>query len=178
MSFKRLTPVTDKLVETLNEKAGAFETLESLFEQQLDVLRNGETDALGPLAMKAQDCTDTIEDLRQTYRRQARLLIRMLELEEDDPSLEALIEVLERRAPGAEASTRLAEARAAVLERAQAAQRTNDTLQFALEYAAGLNHELLAAVQQAAVDTDRRTYTADGEAESGGGEHSLVNTIG
>ena len=178
MSFKRLTPVTDKLVETLNKKADAFETLESLFEQQLDVLRNGETDALGPLAMKAQDCTNTIEDLRQTYRRQARLLMRMLELEEDDPSLEDLVEVLERRAPAAEASTRLAEARAAVLERAEAAQRTNDTLQFALQYAAGLNHELLAAVQQAAVDTDSRTYTADGTTQSGGGEHSLVNTIG
>ena len=179
MSFKRLTPVTDKLVETLSEKADAFEKLESLFEQQLDALRNGETDALGPLATEAQDCTDTIDDLRQTYQRQARLLIRMLELEEEeDPSLETLIEVLEERAPSAEASTRLAEARAAVLERAESAQRTNDTLQFALEYAAGLNHELLAAVQQAAVDTDRRTYTADGTAESGGGEHSLVNTIG
>ncbi|WP_119841913.1 flagellar protein FlgN [Salinibacter ruber] len=178
MSFKRLTPVTDKLVETLSEKADAFEKLESLFEQQLGALRNGETDALGPLATEAQDCTDTIDDLRQTYQRQARLLIRMLELEEDDPSLETLIEVLEERAPSAEASTRLAEARAAVLERAESAQQANDTLQFALEYAAGLNHELLTAVQQAAVDTDRRTYTADGTAESGSGEHSLVNTIG
>lgn len=179
MSFKRLAPAVDKLVETLQRKADAFETLEALFEQQLDALRNRETDALGRLATEAQDCADTIDDLRQTYRRQARLLLRMLELEADeDPSLEALIETLEARAPSSEMSTRLAQARATVLERAESAQQVNDTLQFALQYAAGLNHELLAAVQEAAADTDSRTYTADGTTRSGGGEHSLVNTIG
>jgi flagellar biosynthesis/type III secretory pathway chaperone len=179
MSFKRLAPAVDKLVETLQKKADAFETLEALFEQQLDALRNRETDALGRLAMEAQDCTDMIDDLRRTYRRRARLLLRMLELkEEDDPSLETLIEVLGARAPSSEMSARLARVRATVLERAESARTTNDTLQFALQYAAGLNHEMLAAVQEAAADTDPRTYTADGTAQSGGGEHSLVNAIG
>ncbi|WP_103020671.1 flagellar protein FlgN [Salinibacter altiplanensis] len=178
MSFKRLAPAVDKLIETLEQKADAFETLESLFEQQLDALRHREADALGPLAAKAQDCTDTIDDLRQTYRRQARLLIRLLELEQDDPSLDALIAGLKAQAPSSGVGPRLDQARAAVVERAESAQAANDTLQFALQYAAGLNHELLAAVQEAAADTDSRTYTADGTTQSGGGEHSLVNTIG
>lgn len=177
MSFKRVAPVTDKLVDTLQEKADTFEELNELFERQLAALRNGETDALATLTTEAQECTAALDELHQTYRRRARLLVRILELDEDDPSLEDLITALE--AHGApETSAQLKEARAAVLERAEAAQAQNDTLQFALEHAAGLNHELLAAVQEAAVDTDRRTYTADGQAESGGGEHSLVNTLG
>ena len=177
MPFKRLAPVTDKLVETLQKKADTFDDLTALFERQLEALRNGETDALTSLATRAQDCTATLEELRQAYRRQARLLIRVLELDQDDPSLQALIDALEQHdAP--EASAQLAQARSAVTERAEAAQAKNETLRFALEHAAGLNHELLAAVQEATVQTDSRTYTADGEAESGGGEYSLVNTIG
>jgi flagellar biosynthesis/type III secretory pathway chaperone len=177
MPFKRLAPVTDKLVETLQEKADTFDDLTALFERQLNALRNGDTDALTSLATEAQDCTATLDELRQAYQRQARLLVRVLELEQDDPSLQALIDALEQHdAP--EASAQLARARTAVRERAEAAQAKNDTLRFALEHAAGLNHELLAAVQEATVQTDSRTYTADGEAESGGGEHSLVNTIG
>ena len=177
MSFKRLAPVTDKLVETLEKKADTFETLESLFEQQLDALRNGATDPLAALTTQTQECTAALDELRQMYQRQARLLIRVLELDADDPSLQALIDALE--AHGApEASRQLGQARAAVVEQAEAAQAKNDTLQFALEHAAGLNHELLAAVQDAAADPDRRTYTADGTTQSGGGEHSLVNTIG
>jgi ABC-type amino acid transport substrate-binding protein len=177
MSFKRLAPVTDKLVETLEQKADAFETLESLFERQLDALRNGEPDALAALTTQTQKHTAALDELRQTYRRQARLLTRVLELDADDPSLQDLVDALE--AHGApEASTQLGRARAAVTDRAEAAQAKNDTLQFALEHAAGLNHELLAAVQEAAADPDSRTYTADGTTQSGGGEHSLVNTIG
>lgn len=177
MPFKRLAPVTDKLVETLQEKADAFDELTALFERQLEALRNGETDALTSLATRAQECTATLDELRQVYQRQARLLVRVLELDRDDPSLQALIDALEQRdAP--EAGARLARARAAVVEQAEAAQEKNDTLRFALEHAAGLNHEILAAVQEATVQTDSRTYTADGTAESGGGEYSLVNTIG
>jgi len=177
MPFKRLAPVTDKLVETLQEKADTFDDLTTLFERQLAALRNGETDALSSLTTRTQECTATLDELRQRYQRQARLLVRVLELGQDDPSLQVLIDALERHdAP--EASAQLARARTAVRERAEAAQAKNDTLRFALEHAAGLNHELLAAVQEATVQTDGRTYTADGEAESGGGEHSLVNTIG
>lgn len=177
MSFKRLAPVTDKLVETLHEKADTFEELNALFEQQLAALRDGETDTLATLTTETQECTAALEELHRRYQRRARLLVRILDLDHDDPSLRDLIEALE--AHGApEASGQLERARAAVLDQAEAAQAKNDTLQFALKHAAGLNHELLAAVQEAAVDTDRRTYTADGEAESGGGEHSLLNTIG
>lgn len=177
MPFKRLAPVADKLVDTLQKKADTFDDLTSVFEQQLDALRNGDTDALTNLTPRAQECTATLGELRQTYRRQARLLARILDVEPDDQSLQGLIRILEQRG-ATEVSARLRRARTAVIERAEAAQAKNDTLQFALEHAAGLNHELLAAVQEATLETDGRTYTADGEATSGGGEHSLVNTIG
>jgi len=176
---ERIAPAVDALVDTLRAETDVIDQLEALYERQLDALRANDADALGTLAAEMQDCTATLDDMRRKSERQARLLGRVLDVAPDDPSLGDLIDALDDRS-SEELGRRLAEARTAVAERVQALQQRRETLHLALEYAAGLNHELLMAMQGAATEGDGQTYTADGRPESRqlSGERSFVNTIG
>lgn len=174
---ERITPALDALVDTLRAQTDVIGDLDALYERQIEALRRNDADALDALAAETQDCTATLDDMRQKSERQARLLGRVLDVEPDAPSLGTLIESLEERA-GDGLARRLAEARTAVAEQMQAAQQRRETLRLALEYAAELNHELLMAMQGAASEVDGQTYTAEGQPELGPDDRFFVNTIG
>lgn len=178
MPSKKIAPVADNLIDTLRAKAEALDELKTLFEQQLEALRAGDVEALEELTTNAQECAAVLENRRQKSARQARLLGRVLD-ESDKASLQELIEALEARSDRAVAE-RLAEAHAAVEERAQDVHDCSETLRFALQYAADVNHELLAAMRGAVEEEEAHTYTATGQAESQqpSDDRSFVNTLG
>lgn len=178
MSSNRIAPAADALIETLQEEADVLEDLDALYEQQLDVLRANDPEALDVLATKTQDRTATLDDLRQKAKRQTRLLGRVLDVDADDPSLKNTLGVLLDIQPTPESAERLKDACIAVAERVQAVNQRRETLHLALQYATELNHDLLVAMQTAATEADGETYTAAGQSQGGPGERSFVNTIG
>lgn len=178
MPPKRIAPLADNLTDTLRAEAEALDELKLLFEQQLDALRDGDTDALGETATKAQECAAVLENKRQEAERQARLLGRLLGTSEE-VSLREVMGALEARLDET-VCERLTKVRTAVEDRAQKVNQRSETLSFALQYAADLNHELLAAMKGTAEEEDVHTYTSTGQAEPRqlSGDPSFVNTIG
>lgn len=177
MSSKRIAPAADALMETLQEAGEVLQSLASLYEQQLEALRATDPESMEARTTKIQERATTLEDLNQKSTRQARLLGRVVEEVPDEPSLQGVVRVL-RDGVAPDLGDRLAEAQTAVAERAQEVNQRRETLGLALEYAANLNHELLVAMQEAAKDTDGRTYTANGQSEVGSTDRSFVNAIG
>jgi len=177
MPSERVAPLTEKLVETLREEAGLLKDLERHLERQLEALQEGQTEALSQATAEAEETASRLDDIRRKAKRQAGLLGRILETETDDPSLETLLGRLHDGPEGAD-DARLAEARQVVRKRADAVNQRSETLQFALHYAAQLNHDVLIAMKEATTGADGRTYTSEGEAEASTGEHALVNAVG
>ena len=174
---ERTAPLTDALVGTLHDEADALDELNALLRQQLEALHDNAPDCLEDLAMQTQECTATLDALRQKRTRQKRLLGRVLEVEGKAPSLATLSAVLQQRADGEEGE-RLAQARTTVAGRARQARQRGETLNFALQYAAELNRDLLLAMQGAITGKDGHTYTARGHAQRAAAERSLVNAVG
>lgn len=174
----RIAPAADALLDTLEAQANVLSDLDDLYERQLHALKTSDPDALGALAMQTQDRAAALEDLHRKSERQARLLGRVIGDMPDDPALDAVIQALGRASP--DAGERLAAARTAVGEQVQAVHERRETLRLALEYAADLNHDLLAAMQNAAGPDDGHTYTAAGQPASAQSpdNRSFVNTLG
>jgi flagellar biosynthesis/type III secretory pathway chaperone len=138
------------------------------------------------IAPAADALLDTLEaqanvlsDLDDLYERQLHALKTS-----DPDALGALAMQTQDRAAALEdlhrKSERQAAARTAVAEQVQAVHERRETLRLALEYAAGLNHDLLAAMQNAAGPDDGHTYTAAGQPASAQSpdNRSFVNTLG
>lgn len=178
MSSNRIAPAADALIETLRAEVDVLEDLDALYEEQLDVLRANDPEALDALATKTQDRTAALDDLRQKATRQTRLLGRVLGMEAEEPSLRDTLTVMLDPQPTPEPAERLKEACTAVAERVQRVNQRRETLRLALQYATELNHDLLVAMQTAATEGDGKTYTAAGQSQEGPGERSFVNTIG
>jgi len=174
---ERIAPAADALIETLQAEAEALEDLEDLLDRQLEALQAGDPEALAQTTTKTQDRAAALDELRQKGQRQMRLLSRVLDVDTSNASLEDLIHALEDR-PNLTAGQRMIEVRAAVERRAEAVNHRGETVGFALQYAAELNHDLLVAMQEATTEADGRTYTATGETHAASGDRSLVNTIG
>jgi len=174
----RIAPAADALLDTLEAQANVLSDLDDLYERQLHALKTSDPDALGALAMQTQDRAAALEDLHRKSERQARLLGRVIDDVPDDPALDAVIQALGTASP--DAGERLAAARTAVAEQVQAVHERRETLRLALEYAADLNHDLLAAMQNAPGPDDGHTYTAAGQPASAQSpdNRSFVNTLG
>lgn len=179
MPPERIAPILETLTDTLDAQVEALNELETLFERQLEALRADNPEAMREMAMKTQECTTRLETMGQKCGRQARLLGRVLEVGSDEPELSELVEVLEARSAQG-AAEQLAAARSTLQERAREVNRRRETLRFALEHAAELNHELLVAMQEGGDASGSHTYTASGQSESRqpSGDRSFVNTIG
>lgn len=173
----RIAPVIDKLVSTLQDEAAALDDLNALLAEQLGAVRSRSADVLKDLAGQTHEVTATLNELRKKRARQTRLLSRVLQVETDDRSVAALIAALEREANARE-SQRLSDVRRAVQERAHESRHRGETLQFALEYAAGLNRELLFAMRDAADGDETKTYTAAGQSEAAAAPRSFLNATG
>lgn len=178
MSSNRIAPAANALIDTLQEEVDVLEDLEALYEQQLDILRINDPEALEYLATKTQDRTATLDDLRQKAKRQTRLLGRVIDVEADDPSLRETLEALLDTEPPPEATERLKEACTTLAEWVQVVSQRRETLHLALQYATELNHDLLVAMQTAATEAEAETYTAAGQSRGAPGDRSFVNTIG
>ena len=174
----RAAPAVDALVATLQAEADALGELNALLEQQLGALRAGTPAVLEETAVETQRCAATLESLRQKRARQTRLLSRVLQVEADEASLQVLAQALRQRA-GADAGTRLADARQTVRTLASDARQRGDALYFALEYAADLNRDLLLTMQGAADQAGgQTTYTAAGRSQSAERARSFLNAVG
>lgn len=171
----RIGPLIDKLVETLEDEARALDDLNALLARQLGALRAGTPGVLEDTATDVHECTAGLDTLRQKRARQTRLLRRVLQVEPDGASLEPIAEAL-RQGANTRQQTRLADARAAVRSRAQAAHERGETLSFAIEYAAELNRDLLLAMQGSS--SEGGTYTASGQSQASSDGRSFVNTVG
>jgi hypothetical protein len=194
----RLNPVIRALVTTLRDEADALDTLNALFDRQIDAIRNGAAETLKEMSAETHTVTDRLHVLRQKRARQLRLLSRLLDIDDDDVSVRTLLAAVEstdtirtsgpskhsrtlvmamsNRASDA-VKARLSDARAAVERRAQEAHRRGETLRVSLEVAASLNRELLIAMHDAADTSDTSTYTAAGQAEAAS-SRSFVNAVG
>lgn len=177
MSPERITPLIDTLVDTLRAEADALDELNGLLDRQLEALRAGTPEKLAELAVKTHECTAELDTLRQKRTRQTRLVGRVLGVEAQDTSVEALIAALDER-PSRDVDERLPEACAAIENRTQKTQQRGETLRFALQYAAELNRELLAAMHGAADGVDGQMYTATGQSQGATANRSFVNAIG
>lgn len=179
MPSKRIAPAAEALIDTLHAEIDTLDALEDAYEQQLEALQANDPDTLGTLTARIQDCTATLEDMSQKSKRQARLLGRVLGMEADEPSLDAVVQTLDAvDTPDFDGG--LVEAREAVATRVQSVNQRREILQLSLQYAAELNHELLVAMTEAAAEGDGQTYTANGQSESGppSDDRSFVNTVG
>lgn len=174
---ERTAPVTDALIGTLHEEADALDTLNALLGRQLEAVRAGTPEALADITTQMHTCTAALEALQQTRARQTRLLGRVLEVDEENASLPAIIQTL-RAHPADQVGTRLTEARAVARKRAQTARQRSEALRFTLGYAAGLNRDLLLAMQGVGPAPGRHTYTAGGRTEAARDARSFVNAIG
>lgn len=154
----------------------ALDALKTLYDQQLEAVRNGGMGPMDERTTEIQKQTATLQNLSAQSERQACLLGRVLGTDADEPSLDVLVEALRATAP--EFGEQIAEAQTAVAERVQVVEQRRETLRLALEYAADLNHELLAAMHEAASDTDGQTYTAEGQPNPGSPDRSFVDTLG
>lgn len=194
----RLNPVISALVTTLRDEADALDTLNALFDRQINAIRTGAAETLTDLSAETHAVTDRLHVLRQKRARQLRLLGRLLDIDEDNVSVRALLTAVEStdtiRTSGPskhsrtlvmamsnrasdEVIERLSDARSAVARRAQDAHRRGETLRVSLEVAAGLNRELLIAMHDAADTSDSATYTAAGQSEAAP-SRSFVNAVG
>jgi len=173
----RIAPVIDKLVGTLQDEAAALDDLNALLAQQVEAVRRGSADTLKDLAGQTHEVTAALNELRKKRVRQMRLLSRVLQVEADDLSVASLVAALERQ-ENAGGSQRLADVRQTVQERAHESRHRGETLQFALEYAAGLNRELLFAMRDAADGDETQTYTAAGQSEAAAAPRSFLNATG
>lgn len=176
MPSKKVAPIAEELIETLHSKEEILDQLRLLFSRQLEALRSREPALVGEMATKTQERAARLEELRRTCVRQMRLLGRVLGVETDDLTLQDLVDALAQS--DAEISTKLAEARTAVREQAEKVNERSETVNYALEFAAGLNHELLVAMQEACRSRDAETYTARGQSEAVTHDRSFVNTVG
>ncbi len=176
MPPNRIRPAADALVDTLEMEVQALDTLEGLYDQQLEAVRANDTGPMEKRTTEIQVQTATLQDVNARGERQAHLLGRVLGIDADEPSLEEVVEALRDAAP--ELGEKVAEAQTAVAERAQTVNQRRETLRLALEYAADLNHELLAAMQEAAGEADGQTYTAEGQSKPGAPDRSFVDTLG
>lgn len=181
MPSKRIAPAADALIETLRAELEALEHLERLYQQQLAAIQADDADDLSALTTQIQDVLATLEDMGQKSKRQARLLGRVVDMDAEDPLLGEVIQRL-RAAGTPEVAERLAEVQTEVAERVQKVNQRRETLQLALKYATGLNHELLVAMKDAAAESNGQTYTADGEPRKASGltsdDRSFLNTVG
>lgn len=176
MPPNRITPAADALIDTLNAELEALNTLEALYDQQIEAIRANDLDSIDERTTQIQVQTATLQDLNERSERQARLLGRVLETDADEPPLEELVRALREADPAL--GDEVAEAQTTVAERVQNVNQRRETLRLALEYAADLNHELLVTMQEAASDVDGQTYTAEGQSAPGTPDRSFVDTVG
>lgn len=174
----RIAPAANTLIDTLHAEIEALDTLEDLYDQQLEAVRTSNMDPIGERTTEIQEQTAALEELSEKSKRQARLLGRVLGTDSDEPSLEELIRVLGEEGTASELGTQLKEAKAAVSERVEEVNQHRETLRLSLEYAADLNHELLTAMQEAASDADAQTYTAEGQSEPAPPDRFFVDATG
>jgi prefoldin subunit 5 len=176
MPPNRITPAADALIDTLDVEVEALNTLEALYDHQIEAIRSNDLDSINERTTEIQVQTATLRDLSERSERQARLLGRVLDVDADEPALEDLVRALNEVDPAL--GERVAEAQTTVAERVQSVNQRRETLRLALEYAADLNHELLVTMQEAATDADGQTYTAEGQSASGPPDLSFVDTVG
>ncbi len=170
-----LDAVAQPLLSTLRREQEALANLDQQLARQLDALRSNALDDLTQASLQVHDVACRLERLRQTRRRQVRLLRRVLDLPDDDPSLEAVAAALEARTT--EAGAALRTARAALREQAAAARRHGEELEFALNYAVDLGRDMLGTFQRLYAPAPARLYTATGDSTSPKAP-SLVNKMG
>ena len=169
--------LVDPLLGTLQEELDALETLGAAFDAQLAAVRERHLEALEAATERAQTATDVLDRLGRTRERQTRLLARVLRVPAGDPSLTPVIEALAAHPGGAAVGSRLAEARARLRSRAEAAEQVRDELAFALEYALGLGRDLVEQLRGLGRPAGN-DYTAGGGTARTATQRSLLNHLG
>lgn len=167
-----LGPISRTLGDTLGQEADALDRLDVLLGHQLAAVQAGHPEQLDALALETSTVLADVQRLRAARERQARLLSRMLKLDET-ASFDTLTGTLATHdAPSADAlrtiGTRLR-------ERAASTRRHTETLGFALRYASGLGREILQLFQG---NASGRTYNSKGAPQSTTPPRSFLNHVG
>lgn len=175
---ERATPAADALLSTLQETGEALGLLDATLERQFSALNDNQIDALEQAAAQTHEVHCTLDQLYQKQTRQMRLLGRVIGLDDAGAaSVEAIANALGAQSSDG-AGGRLSEAWAAVRKRAHTAQHRGEALDFALQYASGLNRTLMTAMHNLAAPPPARTYTATGRTEEADAGRSFVNQMG
>jgi len=173
-----LTPVTNNLLETMQQEQAALSRLDDFFEQQLDALRERRNDLLEQTTQEVNEQVHALERLRQARERQARLLGRVLKLDGETAAVKDLAEALRGREGGKALAHQLLEARTAIRERAERTRKRCDDFEFALQYATRIGREMLQVIQELDTPPPARLYTASGDPTHTKTPHSFLNRVG
>ncbi len=164
------------LVETLAAEAQALARMDALVAAQLDAVRTRQTTRLDALAIETGDAAAEMHRLRIQRERQTRLLGRVLKLDGESVTLEAVADALVPFDMDVAGTVR--EARSQVRTLAARTRRNTDTLAFALQYAASIGRDVIRVLQGAGDPALLRTYTKGGRHTAGTPQTSYLNQMG
>ncbi|GIV59743.1 flagellar protein FlgN [Rhodocaloribacter litoris] len=170
--------IADNLLETLRQEAATLDRLHACFEAQHEALRRREHAALDERTVEVNELVHALEQLRQARLRQARLLGRLLQLDEAPDSLAPLVDALAARPETAETAQRLQAARERIREQARHTRQRCEAYEFALRYAVRLSDEMLQALRDLDVPPPAKVYTATGATSQTSTRRSVVNKVG
>jgi hypothetical protein len=157
------SPAVDQLLATLARERDALAALDSALTRQFDALRARETPAFETATDDASEAVAALGRLHLARERQVRLLARLLGVGTEGGEVPALAPLADALAPRDRArADALRALRNTLRDAAEAVQRRQQELTFALDVAVRLGHELLAAWQQP--DAAGRVYAGDGRA--------------
>ncbi len=168
----RPQPAVEALLNTLNQERETVSRLAAALAQQLDALQTNQQESLMDATDEASRAVSEMHRLRQVRERQARLLARLLRLE--NPESDELAEAL--AAHSRPLAKRLRTAHETLRASVRATRERSDELAFALHVAAHIGREMLLAWQH--IDAPSQVYTAGGTGSDVVPPRPFVNHLG
>ena len=173
-----LMGVASQLIDTLWQEQATLDRLHDLFGQQIEAVRKHRHGALEASTGEVNESVHAMERLRLARERQTRLLGRLLGLESDAVTLEAVADALEAMPDGSGAAQEIRKMRTQIHERARHTQKRCEDFEFTLKYAVELGREMLRVMQDFDVPPPARIYTSSGDSTQTAKTRTLVNKVG
>lgn len=170
--------LASSLLATLKDEFASLVRLRGHFDEHILALREREKARIDEATHRTNDEINVLAKLKHQRDRKMRLLGRVLRVEEDHPTIEAVAQKLHETELTTEAAVEIRRLRRNIRAEAVRTRKRCLDLEFALEYAVHLGRDLLQVLQGMSPAGSSKVYTPKGGAIESSGTSSFVNKVG